>query len=337
MKIFRRVSTKLSLSLMLLMMIIMITSTHYLVKNATNNLKEANLEKGATYALTHAKAIGEILDNIIDNEVFTLNEMFNQTLIRIELPPYIVEKYASSKKYSPDLIKKYHYETSLDSYLENVLLSFQDTLFHDPYIEYAILSDKQGYVPVHNSKYNQPLSGNYEKDLKQNRTKRIFFDSVSQRLTKNDSKPFLQQEYQQDTGEIVWDISSPVYVKGQHWGAFRLGILINTQMIRDLQRKLITIMLLLLLISVIFVHQMTNFLLRHLQRLPSRMYRVGKGSLTTKYHKLPKDEIGDLARTFNTMVENLNSYVEKLKETIAEEEREKIKLKATKTTKNKKK
>jgi methyl-accepting chemotaxis protein len=35
--------------------------------------------------------------------------------------------------------------------------------------------------------------------------------------------PFLIQTYRRDTGEIMHDISAPVYVNGRHWGGFRIG------------------------------------------------------------------------------------------------------------------
>ena len=31
------------------------------------------------------------------------------------------------------------------------------------------------------------------------------------------------QTYRRDTGEIMQDLSVPIYVQGRHWGGFRLG------------------------------------------------------------------------------------------------------------------
>ena len=56
--------------------------------------------------------------------------------------------------------------------------------------------------------------------------KRIFNDKVgltAARYEGKDGKGYLQQVYERDTGEKMWDISAPVYVKGRHWGAFRIG------------------------------------------------------------------------------------------------------------------
>lgn len=47
--------------------------------------------------------------------------------------------------------------------------------------------------------------------------------SVPTRRRKRLEAPFLLQAYRRDTGEIVHDISSPIYVKGRHWGGFRIG------------------------------------------------------------------------------------------------------------------
>jgi len=37
------------------------------------------------------------------------------------------------------------------------------------------------------------------------------------------TQEFLLQTYKCDTGEILHDLSAPIYVNGQHWGAIRMG------------------------------------------------------------------------------------------------------------------
>jgi len=89
-------------------------------------------------------------------------------------------------------------------------------------ISYAVLVDKFGYLPTHNQRYAQPLTGNAATDLVNNRTKRIFNDRVGL-LAARSQGPYLLQRYQRDTGENMLDVSVPVYVRGQHWGALRIG------------------------------------------------------------------------------------------------------------------
>jgi len=91
-----------------------------------------------------------------------------------------------------------------------------------PVMVYAVMVDKFGYLPSHNARYSQPLTGNLAIDLVNNRTKRIFNDRTGLAAARNKA-PFLIQRYQRDTGEVMADLSVPVMVKGQHWGAVRLG------------------------------------------------------------------------------------------------------------------
>jgi len=87
---------------------------------------------------------------------------------------------------------------------------------------FAVLVDRHGYLPTHNQRYSQPLTGNNAVDLVNNRTKRIFNDRTGLAAARSQA-PFLFQRYQRDTGESMVDLSVPVFVKGQHWGAVRLG------------------------------------------------------------------------------------------------------------------
>jgi methyl-accepting chemotaxis protein len=87
---------------------------------------------------------------------------------------------------------------------------------------FAVLVDKFGYLPTHNLRYSQPLTGNLANDLVNNRTKRIFNDKTGLAAARS-LAPFLIQRYQRDTGETMVDLSVPVFVRGMHWGAVRLG------------------------------------------------------------------------------------------------------------------
>lgn len=89
-------------------------------------------------------------------------------------------------------------------------------------IVFAVLVDKHGYLPTHNLRYAQPLTGNAATDLVNNRTKRIFNDKTGISAARS-AAPFLIQRYQRDTGEQMVDLSVPVFVKGAHWGAVRIG------------------------------------------------------------------------------------------------------------------
>jgi len=115
------------------------------------------------------------------------------------------------------------YTTAYDSYTDlKIQQPLDQFLLDDDQVVFAVLVDKNGYLPTHNTRYSNPLTGDPEKDKMGNRTKRIFNDPVGLAAAQN-IEEILVQVYVRDTGEKMWDISAPVYVDGEHWGAFRVG------------------------------------------------------------------------------------------------------------------
>ena len=129
-----------------------------------------------------------------------------------------------AEKYQPiDGTNPTKYHTGYDSFTDKHLPDIQEPILaRHTNILYAGAVDRKGYFPTHNRKFSQPLSGNYEKDLLQNRTKRIFNDRTGSRCG-NHTQSMLLQTYKRDTGEILHDLSVPIYVNGRHWGGFRIG------------------------------------------------------------------------------------------------------------------
>jgi methyl-accepting chemotaxis protein len=87
---------------------------------------------------------------------------------------------------------------------------------------FALCVDVNGYGPTHNSKFSRPLTGRAETDVLASRDKRIFNDVTGLRAARS-TQPFLLQTYMRDTGEVLNDLSMPIYVRGRHWGALRVG------------------------------------------------------------------------------------------------------------------
>lgn len=115
------------------------------------------------------------------------------------------------------------YNTAFDAFFDQFvspvqeeILSRKGTLF------FAICVDDRGYVASHNLRYSKPLTGDSEIDKVNNRTKRIFNDKTGLKAAQN-TEPFLLQTYMRDTGEVMNDISTPIYLNNRHWGAVRLG------------------------------------------------------------------------------------------------------------------
>ena len=113
--------------------------------------------------------------------------------------------------------------TQFDAFTDKVLPELQEAVLAAlPQLAYAGAVDTNGYFPTHNKKFSQPLTGDYDHDMVHNRTKRIFSDRTGARCGSN-TRPFLLQTYKRDTGEVMHDLSAPIYVDGKHWGGFRIG------------------------------------------------------------------------------------------------------------------
>ncbi len=122
----------------------------------------------------------------------------------------------------PDTDPPKHH-SQFDGFTDRVLPALQESLLLAmPQLAYAGAVDDRGYFPTHNKKFSQPLTGDYAVDIVNNRTKRIFSDRTGSRCGSN-TRPFLLQTYKRDTGEVMHDLSAPIYVGGQHWGGFRIG------------------------------------------------------------------------------------------------------------------
>jgi methyl-accepting chemotaxis protein len=89
---------------------------------------------------------------------------------------------------------------------------------------YAVTLDVNGYLSTHHRKYSQPPTGNYEVDVLNSRDRRMFNSSEMEIRRAKNTTPMLLQTNMRDTGEILTDLSLPIFVDSKHWGAFILGI-----------------------------------------------------------------------------------------------------------------
>ncbi len=115
------------------------------------------------------------------------------------------------------------YTTAYNSVFEREMQSFFDKVAGEMNLIYAVANDINGYVPCHLSKVSKPATGNYEVDLVHSRDRRIYDGSEMEKRRAKNTKPFLLQTYIRDTGEIINDLSVPIFVNGKHWGAWIAG------------------------------------------------------------------------------------------------------------------
>ena len=102
------------------------------------------------------------------------------------------------------------YTTQYDSLAERDLVGPEDkALARSPTLQYAIVTDINGYVPAHNTRFAQPLTGNAAQDYINNRTKRMLGDPASLLAARSEAR-FLIQRTKLETGDVIYDLSVPI-------------------------------------------------------------------------------------------------------------------------------
>ncbi len=100
---------------------------------------------------------------------------------------------------------------------------FDSFISERPEFIYAIAVDKNGYAPAHHTKVSNQLTGNFTTDNLKSRHRRIFAGNRAEKRRASHTAPFLLQTFIRDTGEVLNDLSIPIYINGQHWGALIMG------------------------------------------------------------------------------------------------------------------
>jgi len=198
--------------------------------------KAENAKPSPAGAEARVASAGNVFDSVSDEslltdqdrEVLTWAKAFSAECSQV------LEKWLDTKAISDERLfaRLYYpipntdpikYNTEYDAMSDNDIGPIQERyLAKAEYLSYVVLNDINGYVPTHNQKYRQPLTGNRAVDLVNNRTKRMFMTMVGYRSSRSES-PFLVQVNERDNGERAMNLSVPVVVKGKRWGAVRFG------------------------------------------------------------------------------------------------------------------
>ena len=119
------------------------------------------------------------------------------------------------------------YLTDYVEFTDRILPPIQDPIQKiDPRIVFCVAWAKGGYLPTHNPNYRLPQGTDPVWNNANCRNRRLFNDRAVKKVAAN-TKPFLLQTYRRDMGGgnfvLMKDLSSPIHVRGRHWGAFRMG------------------------------------------------------------------------------------------------------------------
>jgi methyl-accepting chemotaxis protein len=119
------------------------------------------------------------------------------------------------------------YMTEYVRFTDRMLPPIQDPLQSaDARIVFCVAWAKGGYLPTHNPNYSQPQGNDPVWNAAHCRNRRVYNDRAVKKVAHN-TKRFLLQTYRRNMGGgnfmLIKDLSAPIFVRGRHWGAFRVG------------------------------------------------------------------------------------------------------------------
>jgi methyl-accepting chemotaxis protein len=156
-----------------------------------------------------AKQISKAFETAVERGDITLDQLMD-------------EKYREIAGANPT-----QYLTDYVAFTDRVLPAIQDPIQKiDPRVVFCVAWAKGGYLPTHNPNYRLPQGPDPVWNNANCRNKRLFNDRAVKKVAAN-TKPFLLQTYRRDMGGgnfvLMKDVSSPITIRGRHWGAFRMG------------------------------------------------------------------------------------------------------------------
>ena len=297
----KSLSLKVSVTLALVTLVLTGVAATVITARETRAMEELTLNKGRLAASLGAQAYSNMLEDAIDNGYLTVDEIFDRN-------------YQEIKGY--DWAGKPKFHTRYDFYTDRVVLKLQDRFLTSEDFVYAVGTDGSGYVPTHNTVFQPPLTGDAASDVRRNKTKRIFDHPVELKAAAN-TEPSLVQPHQADDGGPMWDVSAPIFVKGKHWGGFRVGvsaIAIATRQ-QHLVGSLVVTFLALGLVTVALIFFMIKQAMKPLEALAMTAGRISVGEgLELPIHAETPDEVGRMAKALDRLRASLRAAMARLGE-----------------------
>lgn len=289
----RSLGTKVALLMVVVLLPLFLGVSLYNQGREAEGIKKMHQEKARILAVTGAASIGKMFEDAIASGQLTEEQVFDTN--------YLEVPNSSPKRY----------KTTYDDWTDNNFRKVTETFLKDETVVFAAPVDKNGYLPTHNIKF----SGG-DISSQSNRTKRIFNDETGIAAARNTSE-FLLQEYKRDTGEIMWDVSSPIVVNGKHWGGFRVGYSMDKTYkdIAAARNKTLLFALIYSVIVVILAIAIARIITRPLNDISQMVTQLARGNLAFTGKKYSsRDEIGVLYNGFEMMRKTLLDLIKDLKD-----------------------
>ncbi len=289
-KIFK-LQWKMTSIILALLFLVLTIFTVYTIDQQSKEAEEELLIKGQVLAQSGAVTMGRILENALESQQLSSEDMWDRDYV-----PFGIST-------------RQMYRTRYDNFTDAEIQKIIDEMQRDEEVVYAVLVDVNGYLPTHNSDFS---TGEWP----QNRTKRIFDDPVGIQAAQN-TQSLLKQVYDRpDTGEIMWDISAPVFVEGQHWGAFRIGFSMERidAKITAIEWRITISMLIVMTVIAAAIYILSGFIAKPLVQLSAVVGKLAQGDYTVQIKNYGRDEVGRIADSLKGMVVNQRKSLQRVRD-----------------------
>jgi methyl-accepting chemotaxis protein len=212
-------------------------------------------EQVRTWAQECASEVATTLESAIDHRKLTLDQLMDWRYEEIRGQAIQrLSRLFDVRRVSPEGFNPPKFATSWDHLLDVQMRTVLDSyVVKHKRLDNVYVSDVNGYLFTHLTRYTQPWTGNRKDDINHNRAKRIFeqmvalratrvgikgWDRVPKRATRqqflslgvNPDQPapsgiFVLQTLARASGDTVCDLAVPLFVKGKRYGAVRFSFL----------------------------------------------------------------------------------------------------------------
>lgn len=293
---------KVAITLAVVIFVLTSAAAFFIVSRETATMEELTLSKAKMAATVGAQVYGNILERGAEMQYYSLPVLFERN------------NYQEIKGWDWKGNPRYH--TKYDWYTDQNVVLFQETFMKFEDFAYASASDSAGFCPTHNVKFQAPMTGT-PSDIANNRMKRIFKDEVSMKAVSN-TLPILVQRYKAKDSDIeTWDVSAPIFVKGKHWGGFRVGV--DTRGIAARKAALVWTLVgffsIFLVVSVGAIGYMVKNAMRPLVALSEKADEISIGEgLENTIIPGSTDEIGQMAKSLDRLRASLKAAMARIGE-----------------------
>ncbi len=305
-----RLQVRVTLAVIFTLVPLLVVMTWLTLYFQRQDMERLLLEKAESIAISGAANIGYLWERAIADGDLTREQVFDTNYVRFWT--YDPATYPEFEGDSQSLDK---YHTQYDAYTDEHWQDLLDAYLTSDDIIFTVALDVNGYIPTHNRRWSSG-DGNPATD----RTKRIFNDPVGITAARN-TEPLLQQVYQRPgTGETLWDVSAPIYVYGEHWGVFRVGMELTQNQARVATATWRTVIIMAFVVLIVggVAWGIGHYVADPIILLTQAALRAAGGDLEQHIDIANRNEITLLAHAFNTMTTQLRETLAGLEHRVAE-------------------